>query len=152
MNRIFANLCLIMCVLYGLLLSVAALAFAMLLAISGFGYGDHSGREWWDIGVIIAYAVLMLVGLPACIGLLRRYLSSGAVALREASRWSWLGAAGTLFATVLLFVAALIALYMPGAGRSAGFGSFAFSMLLYPLGVVFPFLSSLRRSSRRAAP
>lgn len=151
MSKTFAYLCLAMCVLYGLLLIVAVPLVGVLLAISGFGYGDKSAREVGEVGAMIAYAALLVAGLPACIGLLRRYLSGGPAALRDASRWSWICAAGTLLATVLLLVVSLVALYAPGAGQSPGFESFALSAALYPLGIVFPYLRSLRRSDRKAA-
>lgn len=50
----------------------------------------ESGREEWEFFALVADVVLVEVGLPSCIGLLRRYLSGGSAALREASRWSWI--------------------------------------------------------------
>lgn len=150
MNRMFARLLWILCGLYALLLAVGVMLMLVLLAISGIGYDDlRAGRDAWWAGGAIVYLALMTLGLPACIGLLSRSLSGGRAALRAASPWMWRAAAGTLFATVLLLVGSLVAVYAPGEGQSAEFEFFVFSMLLYPLGIVFPFLSSSRRDPKR---
>lgn len=145
----FTYFCLILCFAYALMLIIVGPIIGLFAGIGRMSGSYESGREEWEFFALVAYVVLVVVGLPSCIGLLRRYLSGGSAALREASRWSWIFAACTLVATVLLLILSLMWLYFPPAGRPAGSEEFLVSMIFYPLGIVFPYLASLRRSSDR---
>jgi hypothetical protein len=145
----FTYVCLAMCAVYGLAVVLLGPIIGVFVVIGRMSASFESGREQWTFYALAAYAALMVAGLPSCIALLRRYLSGGSAALREASRWLWLCAAGTLAATVLLLIQSLIQLYFPPAGRSAGSEEFLVSLFFYPLGIVFPYLASLRRASDR---